>query len=278
MNMVIRSIVATVMAVSCCWCVGAAAAELPPAEPVLSEAMKKPAEWFGSADGKSMADNIVSWQNPEGGWWKQYEPKQPRPADLVRGGPSGGDDDWQSGSTFDNGATYTEMRLLARAYGATKDEKYKQAFTRGLKFIFDAQYPNGGWPQRFPLQNIYGRHVTLNDKLMSSVMLLLKEVSAGKPEFAFAGEDDRKRAKESFDRGVDGVRKAQIKNPQGQLPGWCQQPDAATLAPTAARAYELPSIASFETADIVLLLMQIEKPDDRVKRAIASAAQWFEKS
>jgi PelA/Pel-15E family pectate lyase len=256
----------------------AAAAELPPAEPVLTDTMNKPAEWFASAEGKQLADNIVSWQNPEGGWWKQYDPKRPRPADLVRGAPSGGDDDWESSSTFDNGATYTEVRLLARAYMATHDDKYKQAFARGLKFILEAQYPNGGWPQRFPVRDNYGRHITFNDKLMSSVMLLLKEIASGGGDFAFVGEAERTRAKQAFDRGVECILKMQIKAPDGKLTGWCQQHDAQTLAPAPARAYELPAITSFETADIVLLLMQIERPDARVRQAITSAVEWFERS
>lgn len=262
----------------------APAAELPPAEPVLKEAMEKPPEWFKTAEGQQLADNLVSWQNTGGGWWKQYDPKTPRPADLAPANTSGPgasndqEDAWRSSSTFDNGATYTELRLLARAYTTTHDEKYKQAFEHGLNFIFDAQYPNGGWPQRFPLQDNYGRHITFNDKLMSNVMLLLKEISEGKGEFAFVSEADRKRARESFERGVECILKAQIEAPDGALTGWCQQHDAATLAPTSARAYELPAIASFESADIVLLLMQIEKPDARVKRAITSAAEWFEKS
>src|SRR5687767_9448082 len=190
----------------------ARAAELPPAEPVLREAMEKPAEWWKSAEGKKLADNIVTWQNPEGGWWKTYDPKIPRPADLVRPGPTGGDD-WESASTFDNSATYTEIRLLARAYAATKDDKYKQAFDRGLKFVFDAQYPSGGWPQRFPLQDNYGRHITFNDKLMSSILTLLSEIAAGKDEFAFVDDATRKRAKESFDRGVECIVTMQIRNP-----------------------------------------------------------------
>ena len=255
----------------------ARAAALPPAEPVLSDAMKKPPEWFKSPEGKSLADNIVSWQQPQGGWWKEYDPKQPRPAELA-GSANAEEDAWRTSCTFDNGATYTEMRLLARAYSATKNEKYKQAFDRGLKFIFDSQYPNGGWPQRFPLQDNYGRHITFNDKLMSSVMLLLKEVSQGTNEFAFVDAEQRKRAEESFDRGVECVLKTQIKRPDGQLTGWGQQHDATTLAPTSARAYELPSIASFETADIVMMLMQIEKPDERVRKAITSAVKWFEDS
>jgi PelA/Pel-15E family pectate lyase len=287
MKMMIRSIVAGVVVTFLCAASATPvrAAELPPAEPVLSDAMKKPAEWFKSAEGKSLADNIVSWQNPEGGWWKQYDPKMPRPASLAPAGPGGGpapandqEDAWRTSSTFDNGATYTEMRLLARAYGATKDDKYKQSFERGLNFVFDSQYPNGGWPQRFPLQNNYGRRITFNDKLMSSVMMLLKEISEGKNEFAFVAPDERKRAKEAFDRGVECVLKMQIKNPAGELTGWCQQHDETTLAPASARAYELPSIASFETADLVLVLMQIEKPDDRVKQAVTSAVTWLQRS
>jgi len=269
----------------CICAVNVSAAELPPAEPVLSNAMKQPPQWWATAEGKTLADNLVTWQNANGGWWKQYDPNTPRPADLAPAGlgrgpaPSNDQEDaWRSSSTFDNGATYTEMRLLARACAATKDEKYKAAFERGLKFIFDSQYPNGGWPQRFPLQNNYGRHITFNDKLMSSVMLLLKEVSAGSGDFGFVDEAQRKRAKEAFDRGVECVLKMQIKNPQGELTGWCQQHDEVTLAPASARAYELPSIASFETADMVLTLMQIEKPDDRVRQAITSAVKWLEKS
>jgi len=282
--MVMRTVVAVIVAWMCLGSASLRAAELPPAEPVLTDAMKKPPEWFATAEGKALADNLVSWQNPEGGWWKQYDPKHPRPAPLPpanQTGPGASNDQedaWRNSSTFDNGATYTEMRLLARAYNATKDEKYKQSFQRGLKFVFDSQYPNGGVPQRFPLQNNYGRHITFNDKLMSSVMLMLKEIADGKPEFAFVGNHDRKRAKESFDRGVECILKMQIENPAGELTGWCQQHDAETLAPTSARAYELPSIASFETADIVVMLMQIEQPDDRVRRAITSAAKWFEKS
>ena len=53
-------------------------------------------------------------------------------------------------STFDNGGTHTEMRYLAKVYNATKDERYKKAFVRGVEFMLDAQFPNGGWPQTHP--------------------------------------------------------------------------------------------------------------------------------
>jgi PelA/Pel-15E family pectate lyase len=251
-----------------------AGATFPQAGPILEPAVSKPAEWFKTPEGKQLADQVASWQNPEGGWWKEYDPKIARPKDLVRDER----DAWQSVSTFDNGATYTEIRLLARAYAATKDENLHAAFDKGLKFVFDSQYANGGWPQRFPLKNNYGKHITLNDRLMSSVMQLLKDVADGKRDFAFVAETDRKRAKESLGRGLECLLKMQIKAPDGKLTGWCQQHDAETLAPTSARAYELPSIASFETADVVMLLMEIDKPDERIKTAITSAADWFARS
>src|SRR5204863_5374497 len=38
----------------------------------------------------------------------------------------------------------------------------------------------------------------------------------------------------------------------------------------------LPGITPDESAEIVLLLMSLDKPDERVRRAIDSAAEWFE--
>src|SRR5207237_2596642 len=113
-------------------------------------------------------------------------------------------------STFDNGATYTEMRILARAHRVTGREDCKQAFERGLKFIFDSQYPNGGWPQRFPLEENYGRHITFNDDAMTNVMVLMIEIADGKPDFTFIDDAERRRCKEAFDRGIDCILKCQI--------------------------------------------------------------------
>src|SRR5688500_7945469 len=79
---------------------------LPPAAPVLDKALDQPAEWFKSDDGRKLADNIVTWQNPEGGWWKQYDPKIARPAHLPSpntagpGAKNDQEDAWRTSSTF----------------------------------------------------------------------------------------------------------------------------------------------------------------------------------
>ncbi|MFX6717068.1 pectate lyase, partial [Acinetobacter baumannii] len=63
-------------------------------------------------------------------------------------------------TTFDNGTCYTHIRALAIAYALVKDEQYKAAALRGLNYILEAQYANGGWPQYYPLENNYSRYIT----------------------------------------------------------------------------------------------------------------------
>jgi PelA/Pel-15E family pectate lyase len=239
--------------------------------PILARALEEDDAWFTSPAGTRLMDNIVAWQNHNGGWWKEYEPDTTRPStkpDTVT-------------STIDNGATCTEMRLLARAQRirGSEGQPYRDSFARGLKFLFDSQYPNGGWPQRFPLQDNYGRHITFNDKAMVNAMQILDNAaSARAPDYTFVSADDRKRARESFDRGVDCILKCQIRSPRdnGKLAAWCQQHDEVTLAPAKARSYELPSIAAAESSDIVLLLMSIDKPRPQVIASIEAAVAWLD--
>lgn len=257
----------------------AAAAE----DVTVAKLTNQPDEWFRSDEGRRIVDNIITWQNPNGGWWKSYDATQPRPAKPpAKADPKGvpksdSSNAWERTSTFDNGATYSELRILARAHRVLKDDKYKAAFGRGLNFVFESQYANGGWPQRFPLEDNYGRHVTFNDNAMTRVAELVRDAAEGKQDFAILSDADRKRAAESFARAVDCILNAQIKA-GGKPTVWCQQHDAKTLEPTSARAYELPSRCSFESAEILMLLMRIEKPDARVRAAIESAVKWFEES
>jgi pectinesterase len=236
----------------------------------VSSLTDKPDAWFTSPEGKRILDNVLSWQNPVGGWWKAYDANTPRPAEPIPDNSG-----WHSTSTFDNRATYSELRLLARAFRVTQDARYRDAFLRGMKFVFDAQYPNGGWPQRFPLEDNYGRHITFNDGAMTEVMQLLKDIADERPDFAWCEPDLRGRARAAFERGVKCIVDAQIKV-NGRLTAWCQQHDERTLAPTGARKYELPSIAGAESAGILHVLMEVEQPSDEVRRSIRAGAAWFE--
>ena len=59
------------------------------------------------------------------------------------------------------------------------------------------------------------------------------------------------------------------------MTAWCQQHDEETLAPAWARKFEPPSICNGESVDIVLFLMKIKNPDERIIQSIQSAVKWF---
>jgi PelA/Pel-15E family pectate lyase len=186
------------------------------------------------------------------------------------------DTNWDYVGTFDNAATTTELRFLARVITATGDHNrsYRSAFRRGLDYIFAAQYPNGGWPQVWPLQGGYHDGITYNDDAILNVLALLRDVASGTNDFAFAPARLRAQAAASFRRGLDCVLATQV-IVRGHRTAWCQQNDPLTLQPASARNYEMPALASSESANLTLFLMQLSDPDANVVDAVHAAAAWF---
>ena len=253
---------------------------------------KQPQAWYAGAEARRIADNLVSFQTPAGGWCKNTDLTSRRRApgemfgaqtgslslagNMVKAPP---DANWNYVGTFDNDATTTELRFLARMISAARTEaaSLKKAFYHGLDYIFAAQFPNGGWPQVWPLQGGYHDAITFNDNAMLQVVELLREVAAGRQEFAFVPAELRAKAESSWKRGLDCILSAQIMV-NGQHTVWCQQHDALTLAPTSARNYEMPAQASSESAEIVLFLLRLPQPDSPAVAAVHAACAWFEKT
>jgi pectinesterase len=198
--------------------------------------------------------------------------------DNPNSGPPGDDDQiWHQVSTFDNGGTYSEMRVLARAYRVLKDPTYRASFDRALNYCLAAQYPNGGWPQRYPLQNNYGARITFNDGAMTGVMTVLRDIFERKPDFVFCTDAQRQQAKEAFDLGVACILKCQYVQNR-RLTVWGQQHNEHTFAPAGGRAYELAGLTANESADILELLEGIKNPDERIRNSIEAAYAWYESS
>jgi PelA/Pel-15E family pectate lyase len=247
----------------------------------------KPEDWFKTDEATTQIDNIISWQRPEGGWEKPYDassPHDPAKPFFVHQGPATvpypakEGEEWHGVGTIDNGITYTEMRVLAKAYKLTKRQNQLDSFNKALAFLLKSQYPNGGFPQRYPLADNYGRYITLNDTAMVNVMRLLREISENRDnQFPFVDEAIRAKCKQSFDRGVECLLKLQVVV-NGTPTAWAQQYDPDTLQPAKARAYELPGLSGDESATAVLLLMELENPSPAVQRAIHAAVAWFERS
>lgn len=223
---------------------------------------------------KEIADNIILFQRNNGGWPKNYDM---RAILTVEQKQKLADTKDVLHTTFDNSTTYTHIRYLAKVYKLTQDEKYRRACEDGIRFCLNAQYPNGGWPQYYPLEKGYSRHITYNDGAFLGVLKLMQSVANGQAEFAFIDSELKEKAATAYQKGLDCILKTQITD-NGRLTVWCQQHDELSLQPAWARAFEPPVICNAESADIVLFLMSLEKPDEKIKQAVRAAVKWFEDS
>ncbi|MEI6276297.1 MAG: pectate lyase [Prolixibacteraceae bacterium] len=230
---------------------------------------------YPESDIIKIADNMLLYQRDNGGWPKNYDMQAiltPQQIDsLVKTKE-------MVHTTFDNQTTYTHIEYLAQVYTQTAIEKYKLATLKGIQFMLKAQYPNGGWPQYFPLEeNNYSRHITYNDGAFLGVMETLGKVNDNNPMFSFLDRKLRKQIKSAFDKGLECILKTQIVS-KGRLTAWCQQHDEVTLQPAWARAYEMPSICNGESVSIVLFLMRFDHPNARIVQSVQSAIKWFSES
>jgi len=255
---------------------GAAAAHEPPGNGMP---LKNPSGWYGSADALRVADNIVSYQTPAGGWGKNVNrsgpPRQKGKAYVHS--DAGKPEDWSYVGTIDNDATITELRFLARviASGAGKPE-YNAAFVRGIEYLFTAQYPNGGFPQVYPLAGGYHDAITYNDNALANVTDLLEDVALRKGDYSFVPPELAARAAQSRDKAEQVIIASQIRV-DGVLTAWCQQHDAVTLAPVGARNFEPIALTSVESARLLNVLMRDPAPSPAIVNAVDAGAAWLKR-
>jgi PelA/Pel-15E family pectate lyase len=255
--------------------------------------LNRPAEWYASADARRMADNVVTFQTPAGGWSKNFNPADHprRPGegfshDNTSRFLSAGDNDapadphWTYIGTFDNDATITELQFLAKVAAATDAKTgatWRASVQRGLDYIFAAQYPNGGFPQVYPLDGGYHDGITFNDGAFVNILTVLRSVADGKEAYAWLATEQRERARASVARGIACLLKCQIMV-NGQPTAWCQQYDMLTFAPSSARNYEMPSKSGGESAGIALFLMSLPDRTPEIVRAVDGVVAWFQKT
>jgi unsaturated rhamnogalacturonyl hydrolase len=244
-----------------------------------SRVLDQPAGWYGSAEAVRVAESVVLHQRASGGWPKNVD----MAAALDEAGRARLERErTQADATIDNGATWTQMRFLARVADAPRpegsrtdpaaNERFRASVRRGLDHLLAAQYPGGGWPQFFPLRPDYSRHVTFNDGAMIGVMRLLRDVASAAPPFAFVDADRRQAAARAVAQGRRAILAAQVRV-EGRLTAWCAQHDAVTLEPRPARRYEPASLSGRESVEIVEYLM--DEPGEGVAEAIEAAVAWL---
>lgn len=231
------------------------------------------AEWFRSDSGRRIAESILSFQTPSGGWSKHvdFTAGSREPAQSYYSESDG----WNYIGTIDNGSTTSQLVFLAAAHAATDDERYRAAFLRGVDYLLQAQYPNGCFPQVYPLQGSYHDAATFNDDATVNVLRLFRDV--GRDRYPFVPADVRARVADGLARGIHCIVESQVVV-AGKRTAWAQQHHPITLAPVAARSYELVGLSGRESAGIAEFLMSIPRPGPEAIGAVHSAVDWLRKT
>jgi PelA/Pel-15E family pectate lyase len=255
-----------------------------------------PAEWFAGDDALKAARNILTYQLADGGWSKNIDMvSKPRaPGDLYDADnenrfPDTADFDkpvdpnWHYLATLDNDSTWMQIRFLAKVTSAllaahrdADAAPLSASVDHGVEYLLDSEYPNGGWPQVWPLEGGYHDAITINDDAMTHAVEILHDVATGAPDYLFVSDPLKKRAGPAADRGIDCLLKLQITE-NGVKTAWAQQYDALTLEPTSARNYEMASLTSDESFPVVEFLMSLPDPTPAEVVAVHAACAWFVK-
>lgn len=241
---------------------------------------------------KAKADNMITWQTAEGGFYKYIGDDK---ADAYKTAWAKGVKDkkgftnksreWvgENGrdlGTIDNDATVSELQFLADVYKRSGDAKYRDAARRTLDFLLTMQYPSGGFPQVYPKRVVatYSNEVTFNDDAMVRVLIVLDQVAKQKAPLdgdLFTAEQQAK-VVSAVNKGVDFILKAQIVQ-NGVKTVWCAQHDPVTYAPKQGRSYEYPSKSGKESINVVAFLMTRPQTPE-IKAAVKAAIAWYKGS
>lgn len=222
---------------------------------------------------KVLADNMISWQLPTGGFYKHKEKVYQKPWDGTSK-RSGWSTKIQNADgsitevplgTIDNDATVRELMFLADTYQRSGDTKYRDATRKAFDFLVTMQYKKGGWPQVYPERSgtLYSNHVTFNDNAMIRVMYMMDRVEDR--NWPFNGDVltgmQRSAAARTSKKGVKYIRRSQIKL-DGKRTIWSAQHDPDDYTPLGARSYELAGRNGKASALIVSYLMSIPQTQD----------------
>ena len=235
-------------------------------------------EYLGYAE---RAANALIWgQHPAGGWhyFIDFEP-----AGVARWYEELASKCWgweefyhyNGNCTFDDNTTTGAADFLLDLYITTLDPRYRGPLLKAIDFILDAQYPAGGWPQRYPLRYDhpydgkpdYTSFHTFNDGvIVNNIYFLLKAHRQ-------LGDESYR---EAAVRGMDFVALSQQGAPQA---GWAQQYDM-DLSPQGARNCEPRGLSTATTANNIRHLMTFYKVtgDRKYLRGIPAALDWLEQA
>lgn len=214
----------------------------------------------------AIADNLIAYQNEDGGWPKNIDWLGLLNTDSVYAALK----ESYKKSTLDNRNTFPQIEYLADVYRLTKEPEYKESALRGLNYLLDTQKDNGGW-RGWDVDAI-----TFNDEVTTGALELFRNIVQGDESFSWVDETTRNRIRDGYERGLRMVLDCQIIQ-DGVKTAWAQQHDNETLEPVKARSYELPGITANESCGVILFLMGVDNPSQEIIEAVEGSVAWLRK-
>lgn len=218
-----------------------------------------------------VADALIRGQHPAGGW-QYYIDFEPAGTHAYWGSffsKCWGWQEhmkWRTNCTFDDFATSEPTRFFMRLCKVRNEARFIEARDKALGFILRAQYPDGAWPQRYPLDEDYSAYSTFNDSVIADCISVLLEAHE-----SVGGDVYYKAAR----KGMDFYLLAQLPEPQ---PGWAQQ-YTRELKPGWGRPFELDTVSAGQTLDNIQDLMRFYRitGDKKYLEPIPRALDWLER-
>lgn len=175
--------------------------------------------------------------------------------------------DYPENATFDDSGTIEAMQFLLRMFLEKRDPKFRPALDKSIDFVLQSQYPNGGWPQRWPPDpNLpeYASYITFNDDVAAENIRFLTMVRQT------LGEE---RVMPAIRRGMEIYLTTQQPAPQA---GWGLQ-YTLDLKVAGARSYEPRALVTHTTASNIEQLMNFYRMtgDRRFLARIPEALEWL---
>ena len=229
---------------------------------------------------RDTADALVAGQLPLGGWHYFIDFDPPGILEWYETQASRfrwGMEEYRfyyGNATYDDRVTQDAARFLLRFYDLTHDDAYREPVLKALGFVLESQFPNGAWPQRYPLRDDYAHDgfpdytsfYTLNDGATEATIELLLEAhkTLGDARYFAAAS-----------RGVDALIAMQGPADQGC---WAEQhgPD---LRPIAARTHEPAGYVVRESIGVMTVLARfyLMTGDRRYLDPIPRCLDWFDR-
>jgi len=236
----------------------------PPGTPTVGKTLLRAFRVTGDRRYLAAARNtgraLVWGQRLEGGWDHRV--------DVAHLAPDAKTPERRKGHcTFDDNISQGAIEFLMDLDETLDEPWLDDGVALGLKFLLRSQFPNGAWPQWFPLRGGYHDYYTFNDNTINDCIRVLLDAHR-----RYRNEEYLKGAA----RGGSFLILSQVKPPQA---GWAQQ-YSHDLRPAPARAFEPAAVCSAVTARNIRTLVDlaVATRDTKYLEPIPAALDWLDRS